>query len=57
MSKAKIQIMDHLTQALRALKRLESERTLLKGHFSLIAKRYHVTVKELKKAYKESKKI
>ncbi len=39
------------------VKRLESERTLLKGHFSLIAKRYHVTVKELKKAYKESKKI
>lgn len=47
--------MTHLDQALRALKRLESERTLLKGHFSLIAKRYHVTVTELKKAYMEGK--
>ena len=48
--------MDHLAQALRQIKRIESERVLLKGHFSKVAKQYHVSVKDLKKAYAESKK-
>lgn len=37
--------------ALIDLKRLASERTLLKGHFALVAKRHNVTVKELKAAF------
>ena len=41
----------HLTQAVRQIKRIESERTLLKGHFSKVAKDYHVKVTDLKKAY------
>lgn len=41
----------HLEQAVRRIKRLETERTLLKGHFSKIAKEYHVKVTDLKKAY------
>jgi hypothetical protein len=41
----------HLEQALRQIKRIESERTLLKGHFSKIAKDYHIKVTDLKGAY------
>lgn len=37
--------------ALIDLKRVESERQLLKGHFSLVAKRHAVKVKDLQKAY------
>lgn len=47
--------MDHLSQALRQIKRIETERTLLNGHFSKIAKQYGVSVKVLRKAYAESK--
>lgn len=47
---------DHVAQALRKIKRIESERVLLKGHFSKVAKEYHVTVTELKKAYSEAKR-
>ncbi len=43
--------MTHLEQALRQIKRIESERTLLKGHFSKVAKQYGVTVTALKQAY------
>lgn len=41
----------HLGQALRKLKSIESERTLLKGHFSLVAKQYHIKVTDLKNEY------
>lgn len=41
----------HLDQAIRAIKRIESERTLLKGHFSKVAKEYHVKVVDLKSEY------
>lgn len=41
----------HLEQALRQIKRIESERTLLNGHFSKVAKQYGVKVKDLKKEY------
>lgn len=41
----------HLEQALRQIKRIERERVLLKGHFSKVAKQYHVKVTDLKKAY------
>lgn len=41
----------HVKQALRKIKRIESEGTLLKGHFSKIAKEYHIKVSDLKKAY------
>lgn len=44
----------HLKQALRQIKRIESERTLLKGHFSKVAKDYHVKVTDLKNAYNAS---
>jgi hypothetical protein len=37
--------------ALNDICNLEQERTLLKGHFALVAKRHGVKVKELKKAY------
>lgn len=37
--------------ALIDLKRLASERQLLRGHFSLVAKRHAVKVKDLQKAY------
>jgi len=43
--------MDHLQQALRKIKQIERDKTLLKGHFSLVAKQYHVTVTDLKRAY------
>lgn len=43
--------MTHLKQALQQIKRIESERTLLKGHFSKIAKQYGVSVTELKKEW------
>ena len=46
--------MDHLTQALRQIKRIESERTLLNGHFSKVAKEYGVSVKSLRAAYTDS---
>lgn len=41
----------HVEQALRKIKRIESERTLLKGHFSKVAKEYHVKVTDLKARY------
>lgn len=41
----------HLEQALRQIKCIESERTLLKGHFSKVAKEYHIKVIDLRKAY------
>jgi hypothetical protein len=41
----------HLEQALRQIKRIEQGRTLLKGHFSKVAKEYHVKVADLKNAY------
>ena len=41
----------HLTQAVRQIKRIESERTLLKGHFSKVAKQYYVKVTDLKTEY------
>ncbi len=41
----------HVKQALRKIKSIESERTLLKGHFSKVAKQYHVKVTDLKNAY------
>ena len=44
----------HLEQALRQIKRIEQERTLLKGHFSKVAKQYHVKVTDLKNAYNAS---
>jgi hypothetical protein len=44
----------HLKQALRKIKQIEAECTLLKGHFSTVAKQYHITVTELKKAYQAS---
>jgi hypothetical protein len=37
--------------ALIDLKRIERERQLLKGHFSLVAKRHAVKVRDLQKAY------
>lgn len=37
--------------ALLDLKNIEANRTLLKGHFSLVAKRHGVKVKELQKTY------
>lgn len=43
----------HLEQALRQIRRIERERTLLNGHFSKVAKEYHVSVKELRKAYND----
>lgn len=39
--------------ALIDLKQIERDRTLLKGHFSLVAKRHGVKVKDLQKAYME----
>lgn len=44
----------HLKQALRKIKQIELERTLLKGHFSKVAKEYHIKVTDLKNAYKAS---
>lgn len=44
----------HLEQALRQIKRIEQERTLLNGHFSKVAKDYHVSAKALRAAYKAS---
>lgn len=41
----------HLEQALRKIKRIKSERTLLKGHFSKVAKEYYIKVTDLKDAY------
>jgi hypothetical protein len=41
----------HLQQALRQIKRIEQERTLLKGHFSKVAKQYYVKVTDLKQLY------
>lgn len=41
----------HVKQALRRIKSIESERALLKGHFSKVAKEYHVRVTDLKNAY------
>lgn len=39
--------------ALIDLKHIEQNRELLKGHFSLVAKRHGIKVSELKKAYNE----
>ncbi len=39
--------------ALIDLKHIEQNRTLLKGHFSLVAKRHGIKVLELRKAYNE----
>ena len=39
--------------AMLDINRLASERTLLKGHFGLVAKRHGVKAGELIKAYKE----
>jgi len=39
--------------AMLDLNRLASERTLLKGHFGLVAKRHGIKAGELIKAYKE----
>ena len=41
----------HVKQAVRRIRTIESERLLLKGHFSKVAKEYHVKVTDLKKAY------
>ena len=41
--------------ALIDLKHIEQNRTLLKGHFSLVAKRHGIKVLELRKAYGEKK--
>ena len=42
---------EKLRIALIDLRNIESSRTLLNGHFSLVAKRHGVKVTDLKKAY------
>ena len=44
---------ERLNIALKDLLNLERERTLLKGHFSLVAKRHKIKVTPLINAYKE----
>ena len=44
----------HVKQAVRRIKTIESERLLLKGHFSKVAKEYGVKVRDLTKAYATS---
>lgn len=41
----------HLAQAVRRIRQIKSERILLKGHFSKVAKEYGVKVKDLTNAY------
>lgn len=41
----------HVLQAVLRIKQIESTRVLLKGHFSKVAKEYHVKVTDLKEAY------
>lgn len=46
-----------LMYALRRLHQIERDRELLKGHFSKVAKEYHISARQLKKAYESDKSL